>query len=166
MGLRNIRPMIYRYQPIDNKVENHLKLELAESGTAMAQTAETVKVLIVDNNEMVRAFLKYTLSRYADVQIVGMGVNGVEAIALNQRLEPDVILMDLQMPIMDGLTASVQIKQEFPEVKIIAFTSMDEQQAEIPTESGWFDQFCGKDTKAEALVSFIRQCKQQRPAYR
>jgi two-component system, NarL family, vancomycin resistance associated response regulator VraR len=142
-----------------------LKLELVEPGLAMAQTVETVRVLIVDNNELVRAFLKYALGRYADVQVVGVGINGVEAIALNQRLRPDVILMDLQMPIMDGLTASGQIKQEFPEVKIIAYTSMDEQQAEIPSESNWFDQFCYKDTKTEALVGLIRQCKQQRLAY-
>jgi DNA-binding NarL/FixJ family response regulator len=117
----------------------------------------TIKVLIVDNHELVRTFLTVDLSRYTGLEVVGTAADGLQAITLTRQLKPDVILMDLQMPVMDGLTASGHIKVDFPDIKII--TSLDDPQTEVIAQSVPIDKFCYKDAKTEALVELIRQCK-------
>lgn len=117
------------------------------------------RVLIVDNHELVRSFLTLSLGRYEDIEIVGAATDGEEAVSLAQELKPDVILMDLQMPVMDGLTASGHIKVASPTIQIIAYTSLDDPQLEVMAQTVPIDQFCYKDTKTEVLVDMIRQCK-------
>lgn len=123
--------------------------------------ATILKVLIVDNHELVRSFLTVDLSRYSDIQVVGTAVDGRDAIALTRQLKPDVILMDLQMPVMDGLTASSQIKTEFPDIKIIAYTSLDDPQVEVMSQTVPIDALCYKDTETSSLVDLIRQVLSQ-----
>ncbi len=119
--------------------------------------ATMLKVLIVDNHELVRSFLTIDLQRYADIQVVGTAIDGQDAIAQTRQLRPDVILMDLQMPVMDGLTASRQIKAEFPNIKIIAYTSLDDPQTEVMSRSVAIDDFCYKDTETDTLVEMMRR---------
>lgn len=121
----------------------------------------TARVLVVDNNELVRALLKLDLGRFSDLELVGAAVNGQEAISLTRQLKPDVILMDLQMPVMDGLTASEYIKQEFPHIQIIAYTSLQDPQVEVMVKATPIDQFCYKDARIEEVVDLIRECRRQ-----
>jgi DNA-binding NarL/FixJ family response regulator len=114
-------------------------------------------VLIVDDNELVRVSLKFDLKRYTDIQVIGTANNGREAIKLASSLLPQIILMDLQMPIMDGLTAATLIKKEFSNIKIIAYTSLGEAYLNIPVEQSPFDQLCSKDFSTDALVTLMRQ---------
>lgn len=123
--------------------------------TELAQPCKNV--LIVDDNELVRISLKFDLKRFADIQVIGMATNGREAIQLTRSLQPQVILMDLQMPIMDGLTAAALIKQEFAHIKIIAYTSLGEGYLNIPVEQSPFDLLCSKDFSTDALVELMRQ---------
>lgn len=117
----------------------------------------TVRILIVDNHELARTSLALELNQYADLEVVGVGADGEMAVALTEQLQPDAVLMDLRMPVMDGLTASKHIKQRYPGVRIIAYTSMDDPQAEVMAQTAPIDQFCYKDIKAEALVDLICQ---------
>lgn len=128
---------------------------------AVTDTA-TIRVLIVDNHELIRVALVIDLNRYADLQVVGVAADGEQAIAITQQLLPDVILMDLQMPVMDGLTASKHIKRSYPNVWIIAYTSLEDPQAEVLAQSVPIDKFCYKDTKTEAIVDLIRQARRSR----
>src|SRR5215207_9999574 len=87
---------------------------------------ESIRVLLVDDHAVVRQGLRMFLGLDPDLQIIGEATNGLEAIELSRQLQPDIILMDLLMPIMDGLTAIQKIKKAQPEVEIIALTSVIE----------------------------------------
>lgn len=119
----------------------------------------TIRVLIVDNHELLRTTLAIDLNQYAGLEVVGLAANGEEAIAQTEALLPDVILMDLQMPVMDGFTASKQIKRDYPKIYIIAYTSLDDPQIEVIAQSVPVDQVCYKDTTTEVLVQLIRQAR-------
>src|SRR5690554_6023853 len=88
-----------------------------------------IKVLIADDHQMVRKGLVGYLQTEDDIEVVGEAENGLEAIALCKKLTPDVVLMDLVMDQVDGIEATKQIKQLYPEMQIIILTSfIDEKQ--------------------------------------
>jgi signal transduction histidine kinase len=82
-----------------------------------------VKVLLVDDNAPIRHNLRQLLEMHADVEVVGEGVNGAEAVEGAGRLRPDVVLMDMNMPVMNGAEATKRIKDEHPDVKVLALTA-------------------------------------------
>jgi DNA-binding NarL/FixJ family response regulator len=84
----------------------------------------TIHVLIADDHSVVRQGLTMFLSLDPDIEIVGQAANGLEAVRLARELSPDVILMDLLMPEMDGVTATGIIRQEIPAIEVIALTSV------------------------------------------
>lgn len=84
--------------------------------------------MIVDEHDMVRRGLATALRLSADLELVGEARNGREAIDLCERLQPDVVLMDLMMPVMDGVAATRIICQRWPQVHVIALTASQEQQ--------------------------------------
>jgi len=88
--------------------------------------AEPIKVLLVDDHAMVRRGLGAFLSIYPDLQMVGEAESGAEALDQCARLQPDVVLMDLMMPEMDGATATAELRRRFPQLKVIALTSFRE----------------------------------------
>jgi two-component system, NarL family, vancomycin resistance associated response regulator VraR len=124
-------------------------------------TPSLIRILLVDNDELVRVMLKIDLQRHLDLKIVGVAVNGQQAVDLASTLQPDAIIMDLQMPVMDGLTAAGLIKQEFPTMQIVAYTSLGDPQLEVMSEMSALDRLCYKDDNADVLATAIRQCCQQ-----
>jgi len=84
----------------------------------------TIRILIADDHEVVRQGLRSFLEPDADLEVVGEAADGEEAIRLARRLRPDVVLMDLLMPGMDGVTATQIIRQEFPDTEVVALTSV------------------------------------------
>src|SRR5690554_673127 len=84
------------------------------------------RILIVDDHAHAREAIREILEEYDDFLIVGEGKNGEEAIKLTEQLMPDIILMDIKMPIMDGLEATKQIKLKYPYVKIVMITVSDD----------------------------------------
>ena len=83
-----------------------------------------VRVLIVDDHGVVRQGLRMYLTLDPEIEVVGEAADGQEALRLSRELHPDVVLMDLLMPVMDGRTATQAIRQELPEVEVIALTSV------------------------------------------
>lgn len=86
-----------------------------------------VKVLIADDHQVVRQGLQGFLKLDPGIEVVGIAVNGLEAVEKSRLLHPDVVLMDLLMPVMDGFAATTVIKQEFPAVKIYILSSLKDE---------------------------------------
>src|SRR5512134_824481 len=91
-------------------------------------TRQTIRVMLVDDHNVVRSGLAAFLRAYEDLELVGEAKNGLEAHTLCLKKQPDVILMDLMMPVMDGIAATRAILQDFPAIKIIAMTSFEEEE--------------------------------------
>jgi len=87
----------------------------------------TIKILLVDDHAVVRSGLSKFLMVNKDLELVGEASDGAEAVTMVSLHKPDVVLMDLMMPGMDGITATREIHQKFPHVKVIALTSFSEQ---------------------------------------
>ncbi|MDB5078504.1 MAG: two component transcriptional regulator, LuxR family [Chloroflexi bacterium] len=84
----------------------------------------TVKVLIADDHSVVRQGLQTFLSLDPDIEVVGTAINGLDAVHKAKELQPDVVLLDLLMPEMDGIEATAEIKRNFPKIRILVLTSV------------------------------------------
>ena len=80
------------------------------------------RVLLVDDESMVRRILKQILTSYRDMELVGEAATGYEAVAAVERLQPDIVVMDIRMPGLDGIAAAREIKVKYPRVKIIGLS--------------------------------------------
>ncbi|HAJ34547.1 MAG TPA: DNA-binding response regulator, partial [Chloroflexi bacterium] len=89
----------------------------------------SIRVLIVDDHAVVRQGLRIFLDLDDEITIVGEAADGAAAVELARRLRPDVVLMDLLLPVMDGVTAIGKIKTELPDTEVIALTSVMENNA-------------------------------------
>jgi NarL family two-component system response regulator LiaR len=94
--------------------------------TNSMNSSQTIQVLLVDDHNVVRSGLATFLRAYDDLELVGEAKNGSEALHLCREKKPDVILMDLMMPEMDGIAATRAILADYPEIKIIAMTSFED----------------------------------------
>ena len=86
-----------------------------------------IRIVIADDHAVVRTGLTQLLATFADVELVGAAVNGEEAVLLCRDREPDVVLMDLEMPVLDGIEATKRIKAEQPETAIVILTSFSDR---------------------------------------
>ena len=118
--------------------------------------SEKIRVLLVDDHAVVRMGLKTFFDLQDDIEVVGEASDGSEAVAVARRLTPDVILMDLLMPNMDGLTAIGRIKGELPETEVVAVTSfMEEEKVTAALEAG-ASGYLLKDAEAEEVAAAVR----------
>ena len=124
---------------------------------------DTVRVLIVDDHAVVRKGLKAFIKSYSDLQCVGEAVDGEEAVALSKTLMPDVILMDLVMPKMDGETAIRIIKKEYPKIQVIALTSFNEQSLIQKVLQSGAIGYLLKNATGEELAQAIRSAAHGQP---
>jgi two-component system, NarL family, response regulator LiaR len=115
-----------------------------------------IRVLITDDHGVVRQGLRMFLSLDPDIQVVGEAQDGREALAMARELKPDVVLMDLLMPVMDGLESTKAIRTELPEVEVIALTSVLEGSSVTGAIRAGAIGYLLKDTDAEALHEAIR----------
>jgi len=91
-------------------------------------TSIPIRVMIVDEHDMVRRGLATVMRLHADLDLVGEAQNGEQAVKLVEQLQPDVVLMDLMMPVMDGATATRIICERWPQVQVIALSASQEQE--------------------------------------
>ena len=123
-----------------------------------------IRVLLVDDHMVVRSGLSTVLSVYDDLKLVGEAGDGEEAIRLSERLQPDVILMDLLMPKMDGVTAIKAIKTRWPQIQIIALTSFKEKEYVEGALKAGANGYLLKDVSAEELVNAVRRATAGQPS--
>jgi len=115
-----------------------------------------IRVLITDDHSVVRQGLRMFLSLDPDIQVVGEAQDGQVALAMARELKPDVVLMDLLMPVMDGLESTRAIRTELPEVEVIALTSVLEGASVTGAVRAGAIGYLLKDTDAEELHRAIR----------
>jgi two-component system, NarL family, response regulator LiaR len=115
-----------------------------------------IRVLIVDDHEMVRRGLSLLLRTFNDFLLVGEAANGQEALELCEALTPDVILMDLLMPEMDGFKATELIRRRFPQVSIIALSSASDSNAVTAAMQAGASSYLLKNVSTDTLGDAIR----------
>ena len=116
-----------------------------------------IKVLFVDDHEMVRIGVSAYLSSLPDIEVIGEAEDGIKGVELALSLRPDVILMDLVMPELDGIEATKQILSEWPEAKIIIVTSFVDDEKVYPALEAGAISYMLKTSKASEIANSIRE---------
>jgi NarL family two-component system response regulator LiaR len=118
--------------------------------------AQIIRVMLVDDHNVVLSGLATFLRAYDDLELIAEAKNGREAVNLCREKKPDVILMDLMMPEMDGIAATRAILAEYPEIKIIAMTSFEEEQLVQGVLAAGAISYLIKNVTADELAKAIR----------
>lgn len=120
--------------------------------------ADKIRVLIVDDQELVRSGYKVILSTYSDIEVVGITKNGREAIELAQALHPDVVLMDIRMPDLDGISATRDIiaNPSLPDVRVLVLTTFDMDEYVYDALQAGASGFLLKDADPDDIANAIR----------
>ena len=115
-----------------------------------------IRVLITDDHFIVRQGLRLILKTAADIELVGEATNGEEALQLTAAHQPHVVLMDLRMPVMDGLSTIEQLRQQHPQVAVIILTTYNEDEMMLRGLQLGARGYLLKDTERETLLNTIR----------
>ncbi|GCL37047.1 MULTISPECIES: response regulator transcription factor [Sphaerospermopsis] len=121
----------------------------------------SLRVLLVDDHELTRLTLQFAFSAQENMQVVGLASNGQEAIEMVKSSHPDVIVLDLHMPVMDGWRASGYIKSISPNTQILAYSSIDDAHLQQTKAMPSFDEVCKKDVPTTELIALVRQLGQR-----
>ncbi len=122
----------------------------------MMTTEQPIRVIIVDDHAVVRSGLATFLLAFDDLELVGEASNGEEALNLCQQAKPDVVLMDLMMPKMDGAAATKAIRSRYPHIQVIALTSFRENELMVSVLEAGAIGYLLKDVSIDELASAIR----------
>jgi DNA-binding NarL/FixJ family response regulator len=118
-------------------------------------TDSAIRILLVDDHKVVREGLRLFLETDERLEVVGEAANGREALERVEALMPDVVLMDLLMPVMDGVSAIRELKRRFPEIEVVAVTSVLEDRLVVDAVQAGAMGYLLKDTDADELVEAI-----------
>lgn len=116
-----------------------------------------IRVLIADDHHVVRRGLQFFLKTQKDIEVVGEAKNGMEAVQLVEQLLPDIVLMDLVMPEMDGIEATKKFKAQWPKVQVLMLTSFSDKDHVLPAIEAGAAGYQLKDIEPDDLVNSIRQ---------
>jgi len=116
----------------------------------------TIRIIIADDHSVVRQGLRMFLALDPELQVVGEASNGAEALRIAHELKPDIVLMDILMPVMDGVAATVKIRRELPDTEVIALTSVLEDNAVVGAIKAGAIGYLLKDTQADELCRMIK----------
>ncbi len=115
-----------------------------------------IKVLLVDDQSIVREGLASLLQTKPDIQVIGEAENGKVAVMRSLELKPDVVLMDIRMPIMDGVAAIKALSQQAPQIKVLVLTTFDDDEYVTQAMAHGAKGYLLKDTPSEELAQAIR----------
>ena len=110
-----------------------------------------IRVMLADDHSVVRHGLEQLLSGFDDVEVVGTASNGEEAVALAEREQPDVALLDLQMPLLDGIGATKQIRERAPNVRVVLLTAFSDREAIVNALDAGAAGYLLKDAEPDEL---------------
>jgi NarL family two-component system response regulator LiaR len=127
------------------------------------QAQPKIRVLVVDDHTLVRRGTRALLELLDDIEVTGEAANGAEAIALAEALQPDVVLMDLMMPEVNGVAATEAIVAAHPDMHVIAVTSFGAEEMLLATVRAGALGYLHKDAEPDALVQAIRQVARGEP---
>lgn len=119
-------------------------------------SAAPIRILLVDDHAMVRRGMRDFLELHADLEVVGEAADGEAALELVASLRPDVVVMDLLMPVVDGIEATRRIKASDPEIEVVALTSFIEESRVVAAIEAGAAGFLLKDAEADDLAAAIR----------
>ncbi len=125
----------------------------------MSDAELRIKILIVDDHKLTRIGLETTFKNSPDIIVAGQAANGAEAIDAARQLMPDVILLDLAMPVLDGIEAAKLIRQDMPEIHIIMLSSHDSEKEIFASLAAGVSGYCLKDVEPERLCAAVRAVK-------
>ena len=120
------------------------------------EVGSRIRVLLVDDHAVVRKGLKSFFDLLDDIEVVGEASDGSEGVAMARRLKPDVVLMDLLMPNMDGVTAIGRIKAELPATEIVTMTSFIEEEKVTAALEAGASGYVLKDAEADEVADAVR----------
>jgi DNA-binding NarL/FixJ family response regulator len=115
-----------------------------------------IRILLVDDHSVVRKGLRMFLSLDPELEVVGEARDGAEAVRMAHELQPDVVLMDLLMPVMDGIQATAMIRRELPDTEVLALTSVLEDSSVVGAVRAGAIGYILKDTEADELRRAIK----------
>ncbi len=115
-----------------------------------------MRIVIADDHTLLAESLHMILETDGDISVVGVANNGLKAVSLCRELKPDLLLMDVKMPEMDGIEAAAIIKERNPEIKIVILTSLEESEWIVDSFAAGADSYVLKDTPPEKLVALIK----------
>lgn len=140
--------------------DRQVQVERNDVSLTGAALPSTTSVLLCDDTPNIREFLRTEVSQHADLTVVGEAANGVEAIEQAQRLQPDVTILDIGMPLLDGLEALPRILEVSPETKVVAFSGLDRAQTEALARARGAVAFIAKGGSLKEVVSTIREVRE------
>jgi two-component system, NarL family, response regulator LiaR len=142
-------------RPAPRRPSRTVKVDRPPSGTPITENAPLIRVMIVDDNRAVRSALSAFLLVYDDLELVGEAIDGLEALRLCEHQQPDVILMDLLMPRMDGASATRAIRALYPHTRVLILTGSTEkrllQKALLAGAIGYWLKEVTSDELAQAI---------------
>lgn len=115
-----------------------------------------IRVLVVDDHRLVRAGLMTLLAASADIDVVGEAADGAEGVKVAREVRPDVVLMDISMPVLDGVAATRQLLAELPETKVLALTSFSDRQRVADVTGAGATGYLLKDCGPDELLAAVR----------
>ncbi len=122
---------------------------------------EPIKVLIADDHVLYRAGVKTALSTKKDIKVIAEADNGMHLLNMLKIIQPDVILLDIQMPVMDGIGALPEIKKNWPHIKVIMLTMMDDHSMITRLMELGANSYLSKTSDSEIIYEAIKTCYEQ-----
>lgn len=116
-----------------------------------------IRVVLADDQELIRQSLSFVLNKQEDIEMVGTAVNGLEALHLVETQQPDVVLLDVRMPEMDGVECTRRIKQKYPRIKVIILTTFDDDEYIFDALRYGATGYLLKGVSVEGLAGAVRE---------
>jgi DNA-binding NarL/FixJ family response regulator len=125
------------------------------------ETGEIIKVIIADDHALFRTGVKTTLSMKKDIKMIGEADNGAQLLTLLKVLQPDVILLDIQMPIMDGITTLPEIKELYPDIRVIMLTMHNDHSMISKLMELGANSYLTKNSDSEVIYEAVKTVYEQ-----
>ncbi|MBC7887980.1 MAG: response regulator transcription factor [Ferruginibacter sp.] len=129
--------------------------------SVIKSSSDPIKVLIADDHVLYRAGVKTALSTKKDIKIIAEADNGMHLLNMLKMIHPDVILLDIQMPVMDGIGALPEIKKNWPNIKVIMLTMMDDHSMITKLMELGANSYLSKTSDSEIIYEAIKTCFEQ-----